>query len=68
VYFSYETLTTAAYGDVTPLTPIARSAANVEGLTGQLFPAVLIARLVAMEIDSRRWRTGTRAGESRGSG
>jgi len=58
VYFSYETLTTAAYGDVTPLTPVARSAANLEGLTGQLFPAILIGRLVGMEIESRRDREG----------
>jgi hypothetical protein len=61
VYFSYETLTTAAYGDVTPLTPIARSAANLEGLTGQLFPAILIGRLVGMEIESRRERQNPRA-------
>jgi hypothetical protein len=61
VYFSYETLTTATYGDVTPLTPVARSAANLEGLTGQLFPAILIARLVALEIDSRRDREARKA-------
>ncbi len=58
VYFSYSTLTTATYGDVTALTPVARSAANLEGLTGQLYPAILIARLVGMEIDSRRERAG----------
>lgn len=56
VYFSYSTLTTATYGDVTPLTPVARSAANLEGLTGQLFPAILISRLVSLEIASRRDR------------
>jgi hypothetical protein len=61
VYFSYETLTTAAYGDVTPLTPVARSAANLEGLTGQLFPAILIGRLVGMEIESRREREGRKS-------
>jgi len=58
VYFSYSTLTTATYGDVTPLTPVARSAANLEGLTGQLFPAILISRLVSMEIVSRQDRGG----------
>ncbi len=40
------------YGDITPLHPVARSAAILEALTGQLFPAILIARLVAMELGS----------------
>jgi hypothetical protein len=48
VYFSFSTLSTVGYGDVTALRPVARSAANLEALTGQLFPAILIARLVAM--------------------
>ena len=42
------------YGDITPLHPVARSGAAIpEALTGQLFPAILIARLVAMELASR---------------
>jgi hypothetical protein len=48
VYFSLSTLTTAGYGDIVPLTLPARSLANMESLTGQLFPAILIARLVSM--------------------
>ncbi|HYB53791.1 MAG TPA: potassium channel family protein [Thermoanaerobaculia bacterium] len=60
VYFSFATLSTVGYGDVLPLRPVARSLANLEALTGQLYPAILIARLVAMEIDSRRDR---RAGD-----
>lgn len=50
VYFSFVTLTTMGYGDITPVHPFARSAAILEALTGQLFPAILIARLVAMEL------------------
>jgi hypothetical protein len=50
VYFSFVTLTTVGYGDITAVHPIARSMAMVEALTGQLFPAILIARLVSMEV------------------
>ncbi len=55
-YFSFVTLTTVGYGDVTPADPIARSAAMLEAVVGQLFPAILIARLVSMELESRRRR------------
>jgi hypothetical protein len=48
VYFSFVTLTTVGYGDVTPVHPIARSLAVAEALTGQLYPAILLARLVSL--------------------
>lgn len=50
VYFSLATLTTAGYGDIVPLSLPARSLANMESLSGQLFPAILIARLVSMSL------------------
>jgi hypothetical protein len=53
-YYSFVTLTTVGYGDITPVHPMARSLAVAEALVGQLYPAILIARLVAMEIESRR--------------
>jgi len=53
-YFSFVTLTTVGYGDVTPLHPIARSLAVAEALIGQLYPAILIGRLVSLQITSRR--------------
>jgi voltage-gated potassium channel Kch len=52
-YFSLVTLTTVGYGDITPVHPMARSLAALEALTGQLFPAILIARLVSQELMSR---------------
>ncbi len=52
IYFSYITLTTVGYGDITPVRPIARTLAMGEALAGQLYLAVLIARLVAMEVVS----------------
>jgi len=53
VYFSFVTLTTVGYGDVTPLHPVARSFAVLEALTGQLYPAILLARLVSLELLDR---------------
>jgi hypothetical protein len=52
LYFSFTSLTTMGYGDITPVHPLARSLANSEALIGQLYPAILIARLVSMEFDS----------------
>lgn len=53
-YFSFVTLTTVGYGDVTPLHPAARSLAVAEALVGQLYPAILIGRLVSLQIATRR--------------
>jgi hypothetical protein len=50
VYYSYVTLTTLGYGDVTPLSATARSFSFVEALMGQLYLAVLVARLVGLYI------------------
>ena len=52
-YFSFVTLTTVGYGDILPTSLVTRSLANIEGLMGTLFPAILIARLVSMEIAAR---------------
>jgi Ion channel len=53
VYFSFATLTTVGFGDITPLSPFARSFAVAEAIVGQLFPAILIGALVAMAMQSR---------------
>lgn len=51
-YFSLTTLTTVGYGDITPAITATRSLSNLEGLVGQLYPAILIARLVSLRIAS----------------
>ncbi len=56
IYYSFVTLTTVGYGDITALHPVARSLSVTEALTGQLYPAILIARLVAMELFFRQAR------------
>ena len=48
IYFSYTTLTTLGYGDITPVTPIGRIVSVLEAIFGQLFLAFLVARLVAI--------------------
>ena len=53
-YFSFVTLATLGYGDITPVHPIARSLATAEAITGQLYLAILIARLVSQELISRQ--------------
>jgi voltage-gated potassium channel len=47
-YFSFITLSTVGYGDITPVSKVARMLAATEAMTGLLYVAVLIARLVAL--------------------
>lgn len=49
-YYSFVTLTTLGYGDVVPLTPEARSFAVLEAAMGQIYIAVLVARLVGLHV------------------
>ena len=61
-YYSYVTLTTVGYGDITPASQVARTLSVGEALAGQLYLAVLIARLVAMEIVF--WQQKVQSGDS----
>lgn len=56
LYFSFVTLTTVGYGDITAITPIARSLAIAEAIAGHLFSIILITRLVSLELESRSVR------------
>jgi len=49
-YYSFVTLTTIGYGDITALTPPAGSLSALEAMMGQIYLAVLVARLVGMYI------------------
>ena len=60
IYFSFVTLTTLGYGDAVPMDPVARSLAVTEALTGQLYPAVLIAGLLGLALQSRNGRLASR--------
>lgn len=52
IYFSYVTQTTLGYGDLTPVSGIARSFVIAQSLVGQIYVAVVIARLVGLQIAS----------------
>ena len=49
-YFSFITLTTTGYGDITPVNPVARLLTMFEALVGQLYPAIILARLVSLAV------------------
>jgi hypothetical protein len=54
LYFSVVTLTTVGFGDIAAVHPVARSLVMVEALVGTLYPAILLARLVTLQIETRR--------------
>lgn len=54
LYFSFVCITTMGYGDIVPVTNIARSLAVMEGVFGQLYLAVMIARLVGLHLTTER--------------
>jgi len=53
-YFSFVTLCTVGYGDVTPASKVARMLAVTEAITGIFYMAVLISRLVSIYSSSQR--------------
>ena len=50
VYYSFVTLTTLGYGEITPISQTARTFAFLEAVVGQVYLAIIVARLVAMYI------------------
>ncbi|MEM6498709.1 MAG: potassium channel family protein [Pseudomonadota bacterium] len=53
-YFSFVTLTTLGYGDIQPVSELARAAAVLESVFGQIFLIVLLGRLVSLQISSKQ--------------
>jgi len=53
IYFSFVTLTTLGYGDIRPVGEIARSFAFIEAVAGQMYLAVMIARLIGFYVAQR---------------
>ena len=50
VYYSFVTLTTLGYGDITPITSLARSLCILEAVIGQLYLVVQVAWLVGVHV------------------
>lgn len=53
IYFGFVTLTTLGYGDITPLTPVARSLASFTALFGQLYLVIIMALIIGKYLN---WR------------
>ncbi len=50
IYYSFVTITTLGYGDITPITDLANSFSFLEAVIGQIYLVVLVARLVGIHI------------------
>lgn len=64
IYFSFTTITTLGYGDITPIAWIARNLTILESAIGQIFLTVLIARLVGLYLVQNP-RSGRTIGEGK---
>ncbi len=53
LYFSFTTLTSVGYGDITPTTAFGMAIANLEAIFGQMYSAIVMARLVSQYLNSR---------------
>ncbi|WP_448533660.1 potassium channel family protein [Parathermosynechococcus lividus] len=58
LYFSFTTLTSVGYGDITPTTPFGMAIANLEAIFGQMYSAIVMARLVSQYLNSRSGNVG----------
>ncbi len=54
IFFSFVSLTTVGYGDIIPWQGPARSLAILESITGVMYPAVLVARLIGLHSGARK--------------
>ena len=68
LYFSFVTLTTVGYGDTLPISAAARATATLEAAIGQLYPAIILARLVSIEVSQRDRRQAERERAERDGG
>ncbi len=58
-YYSFVTLATVGYGDITPLSPAARTIAWIEAISGRFYLAVIVAALVSMFVAKQMNEKGT---------
>ncbi|MEL7536823.1 MAG: potassium channel family protein [Pseudomonadota bacterium] len=60
MYFSFVTLTTLGYGDISPTSDAARGLAILEATTGQIYLTVLVGRLVGLHLANHQGATSRR--------
>ena len=53
LYFSFISLTTLGYGDISPVQPLAQLIAYLQAITGQFYVAILVASLVGVRMADR---------------
>jgi hypothetical protein len=53
IYYSFVTLATLGYGDIVPRSEVARGLTIMEAVAGQLYLAVLVARLVSLYVSGK---------------
>ena len=54
IYYSFVTMTTLGYGDITPNTIFAGTLAYAQAIVGQLYVALTIARIVGIQVSQQR--------------
>ena len=64
IYYSFVTLTTLGYGDITPVSQTARTLAWLEAAFGQIYLVVLVAHLVSRQLTHSRWRKTVASGHA----
>ena len=64
LYYSFATLTTLGYGDITPLSRYARAISLLEAVTGVLYIAMLVARMVGLYAASVRLHRSTEGSDN----
>lgn len=57
LYFSFISLTTMGFGDITPATPVARVLTYLEGILGQFYIAILVSSLVGVRLSKHTQKT-----------
>ena len=58
IYFSFVTLTTLGFGDISPVSPLARTLTWMQAVFGQLYIAILLARMVSLHVAQSRQNPG----------
>ena len=54
LYYSLTSLTTVGFGDITPVEAFARNLTMLEAVVGQLFPALILARILTLYTDEHK--------------
>jgi len=60
LYYSFVTLTTLGYGDVTPTRPLAQTLAYIQAITGIFYIAILVGTLVGAFLSQQQQKSGRR--------